>query len=927
MKNKKKLYWEIGLGFLGLLVFLWLWDVVDENYRINLIEKLNAWAELKEVSLGEGSAKAREWKDSFDLFMEKNEWKLWFGSFKTEDLLQIKRWWGMLFAFGIGFFPLTALLFRKFSDRGYIFGKMLGFVFTGWFVYVLAGLHIAKFTVTTGFVVLGLCVVVNYGLMIFLCRRKKIPVLKFLGITDGSGVITKAIWYEVLFFLVFIGVTYLKCFRPDFSCQTEGPMDYGIMLSIYKSDYMPPEDFWYSGTYLNYYYFGQYLSTFLSKMAGVTVDYGYNLALMSVATFGVLLAYGVVARVFETYMKERSEACLLKGKRSVASVPILQQVLPWFAGIVAGLGVSFSCTNHYWLYRKVGPIICDILGVDGNHSYWISDPTRYIGHQGEALDQTIHEMPAYSFILGDLHAHVLDIMNVLTLVGILFAFLLARKDRMKRAVAGELEPVVLKNEIINPNIIALSFFCGIFQMTNYWDFPIYFVVCGAVILVSNAVICGFTKKSFLLTAVHAAEFLVISYITSFVFNFHFESMANGIGICDRHTEVYQMIVVWGMPIVMIIAFLVGCIKEEQKRRAEGITPTEHKNVFFAWLQHLKVSELFILILGLCGLGLILIPELVYIKDIYGSVNQRSNTMFKLTYQAFILLALCAGMLITKWMFLPKNGKQFLGGALLLFIFSRNLKYYGDGWEMWAGDYKQPDRYVSLKSTDGIPDIRDDDLAAIDWINENIEGRPTILEAHGGSWRVDGKVGNVFCRISFMTGSSTVAGWHHHEWLWKNDVEALNVRRDDVQKIYTCFDIKKAASFLRDYGVASDGSIGTQLIKAKDARELILETFGVVVGDKITLETATAMLTMLGVDQSVYFSTDFSTSLLEKYDVDYLYVGELELLQYSDIIGAAGLDYDYFRSLGEVVFEVPGVSDYYQAILVKIDKNRIYQTNQ
>ena len=264
MKNVKKIYWEIGMGLLGLLIFLWLWDLVDENYRISLIERLNAWAERKVAALGENTAKALDWQESFDSFMEKNEWKLWLGSFKSEDLLQIKRWWGMLFGFGIGFFPLTALLFRKFSDRGYIFGKMLGFVVTGWLVYVLAGLHIAKFSATTGFVVLGLFIVANYGLTIFLCKRKKIPVLKFLGITDGSAVITRAIWYEILFFVVFIGVTYLKCFHPDFSCQTEGPMDYGIMLSIYKSDYMPPEDFWYSGTDLNYYYFGQYLSTFLS---------------------------------------------------------------------------------------------------------------------------------------------------------------------------------------------------------------------------------------------------------------------------------------------------------------------------------------------------------------------------------------------------------------------------------------------------------------------------------------------------------------------------------------------------------------------------------------------------------------------------------------------------------------------------------------
>ncbi len=828
MKNKKRLYWEFGLGLLGILVFALVWNLADKSFRTDLINK---FAELASKLDPE------------------DEGKLLWGSFKAEEFDQVARCFKVFFALGIAFFPLSALLFRKFSDKGYVFGKVIGLVVTGWLVYVLSFLHIAKFTVVTGYVVLGICFAVNYGLLIFLCRKKKVSVLQFLGISDGSAVLTKIVWYEVLFFAVLAILLYMKSFHPDFCWQTEGVMDYGFMVSLDKSEYMPPEDFWYSGTYLNYYYFGQYLCTYLSKLCGVSMSIGYNLSLMSIAAFGVVLSYALVAQIFGLYMKERSEAAMLKGTKTVASVPVLQQVLPRFAGLLAGCGVTFSCTNHYWLYRKVAPVICDILGVDGNHDYWISDPTRYIGWQGEALDQTIHEMPAYSFVLGDLHAHVIDIINVLTVLAILFAFLMGRRERMKNAVAGTYEKVDLKKELANPDIIALGFFCGIFQMTNFWDFPIYFVVCGAVILVSNAVICGFNKKTFILTAVHAAEFIVLSFVTAFLFNLHFEGMTNGIGICDRHTEVYQMIVVWGMPILMIIGYLVSNIKEEQKRRAEGISATEHKNVFFAWLQNLKASELFVLILGLCALGLILLPELVYVDDIYGEVSQRSNTMFKLTYQAFILLALCAGMIITKWFLLPKSGKQFVAGAVLLFILCRNVEYYGYAWEKWAGDYKDPGNAATLNALSEDVDISDADLAAIDWINENIEGRPTILEAHGPSYRQDYKV--IYGRISSMTGCPTVIGWHTHEWLWKNDVDAVNARADDVEAIYAC----------------ADKELGTMLLK--------------------------------------------------QYDVDYLYVGKLEFLKYKDDQGNSLLDYDYLRSLGEVVYEGIDESEFYQTFIVKI----------
>lgn len=767
--------------------------------------------------------------------------------FRTEELTPIMQWWTAMLVFGIGFFPLSALIFRKFSDKGYIFGKVLGFVISGWLVWLLSSVHIVKFTGIGCYVILGLCIAANYGLMIFFCKKKRVNIGEFLGITDGSAVVTKAIWYEVLFLAVFAVLLYIKCFRPDFSWQTEGGMDYGFMVSMMKTEYMPPEDFWYSGTDLNYYYLGQYFYTYLTKLSGVDIKVAYNLALMTVGALCWVLSYSLAARVLEMYMIERTDEYRMLGKKTVASVPVLQQVLPRFAGVLAGCGVTFASTNHYWVYKKLGPILCDILGVDGNSSYWFSDPTRYIGWQGEAKDQTIHEFPAYSLVLGDLHAHVTNIVFVLTLLAVLYAFLLIRKARMKKAVEGMLEPVSYKKELLNPQIIVLSFLIGIFQMTNYWDFPIYFVVCGAVILVSNAVICGFKKNTFLLTAVHAAEFIVISYVTAFMFNIHFESMASGIGICDRHTVPYQMIIVWGMPIAAVIAYLITSIKEEQKRREIGTTKTEHKNVFFAWLQNLKTSDLFLLIVGLCAVGLILMPELIYVKDIYGADNQRTNTMFKLTYQAFILFGVFMGVAITRYFLLPKNGKQFVAGALMLFLLVRNVEYFETAWNSWAGDYKNPERYVSLDSTEST-DVSEADMLAAEWINENIEGRPVILEAHGPSYRTDGIV---HCRISALTGCPTVIGWRTHEWLWKGDIAAVDARAEDVEAIYACA------------------------------------------------------------------NTELGKMLLEKYDVEYLYVGEVEYLKYEDDHGNPLLDYDYLRSLGEVVYEGEKESNFYQTFIVKV----------
>lgn len=760
---------------------------------------------------------------------------------RQDDFTPFLQWWLMLLVTGVGFYPLSAFLFRRFSDKGYFFGKVIGIAVSGWLVWVLTSVHLMKFTATGCYIVLGLCILLNYGIAIWFCRKEKVSFGNFFGITDGSGAFAKILWYEVIFFALFAFLTYIKCFNPQ-AYDTERPMDYGFMVSMMKSDYMPPEDFWCSGTNLNYYYMGQFFATYLTKLSGVTVNYGYNLALMMTGALCMILVYSMVARIFEVFLWERGEEYRLLGKKTVASNSLFVQSVSRIAGVLSGLAVTFASSCHYFVYAKVIPVVREMLGMEGDSGYFFANSTRYIGHQRTDIpDETIHEFPSYSFVLGDLHAHVTNIIFVVTLLAVLFAFLLYRRERMKRAVAGVLEDISYKRELLQPHIIVLSFFIGIFQMTNYWDFPIYFVVCGAVILVSNAVICGFSKKTILLTAVHAAEFIVISYVTAFLFHLHFVSMASGIGICDRHTLLYQMIIVWGFPIILVISYLVMLIKEEQQRRKERLSKTEHKNVFFAWLQNLKTADLFLIILGLCAIGLVLLPELVYIKDIYGSTHQRTNTMFKLTYQAFILFGICMGAMITRYVALPKNGKQFVAGLVFLYLLCQNVGYFKTASTSYLGDYTNPEKYKSLDAAAYIYNSLPEDAAAIDWINNTLEGRPVILEAHGDSY-------TQYNRVSILTGCPTVIGWRTHEWLWKNDVEIVNERAKDVETIYTCRDVKTAKQ------------------------------------------------------------------LLEAYGVDYLYVGLLERQKYMDVTGV--FDYDYLRSLGEVVYE-SDAETYYQTFIVKV----------
>lgn len=87
-------------------------------------------------------------------------------------------------------------------------------------------------------------------------------------------------------------------------------------------------------------------------------------------------------------------------------------------GLLRGGAVSLAGNMHYVIYG----CIRQWLGLNES-AYWFPSSTRYIGYDPLVEnDRTIHEFPSYSFVLGDLHAHVVNVMFVLLVLG-LFIFL------------------------------------------------------------------------------------------------------------------------------------------------------------------------------------------------------------------------------------------------------------------------------------------------------------------------------------------------------------------------------------------------------------------------------------------------------------------------------------------------------------------------
>ncbi len=710
-------------------------------------------------------------------------------------------WWFAIFVIGVVFMPLSAMIFRNFADKGWMFAKTIGIAVSGWLMWYLSSVHALKFTRTSCIIVVGICVILN-GILFFCNSKKKIYIFDSFNIAH-------ILLAEGVFLVLFVFWLYLKGFNPYAYGTTEKLMDYAFMVSMDKSDFMPPEDMWLSGNALNYYYVGLFLSTYLSKLSGVGVNYGYNMMLMMIAALGFSLPASIIYNVANDHLNDSGRS----------KHPVFR-LFPAFAGALAGIAVSFAGNMQYVIYAKIIPALRSMFGIDKMAeklgytfpAYWFPNATRYIGYNPETEDKTIHEFPLYSFVLGDLHAHVINIIFVLSVVAVLYAFIRYRKQKMDAArLLGSFEPEGkgmifgipdFFGEIFHPCIILTGFFVGLFHTTNFWDYPIYFVVAGAVILFSNAVVYDFSLKTLKLTFFHAVVVIVVEKITCLPFTLSFNQISSSIMLCENRTPLYQLMVLWGLPIIVVLYFLFALIREQKNNnvyaKEESTSFVGRDNFLYRFIGNLEVPDMFVLILGLCAIGLILIPEVIYVRDIYSGAYKRANTMFKLTYQAFIMFGMAMGYIISKLLFFAKKKSNFVFAIITGVLLLSTTGYFGNSTKAWFSGWTKGENYKELRCDEYLKTVNKQDYNTAKWINENIEGRPVLLELNGPSYKD-------YNRLSIMTGLPNLLGWKTHEQLWQWDgvnsmASIITEREADIKTLYTSKNASEVKSLIEKYNI-------------------------------------------------------------------------------------------------------------------------------
>ena len=355
--------------------------------------------------------------------------------------------------------PMAIFLFRALPDRGYSLTKALALLLAGYTLWVLGLTGVLPNSPAT------VAAILLAGGIIFawLYYRRWPEIEKYLReqwryilIVEGLFLATFAAWVFVISEVP--GVNH-----------TEKPMDFAFLTSILQSPSFPPEDSWLSGHSISYYYFGHFMMALPMKLAGITSNLGYNLAMATIPAMVVAGSFGLTYNLIRL-TGGSFRAGILFG----LFAPLLIAVAGNLEGLLELVQVRGWAPPEFWQWAG-------IKGLDGttgsglfpDTNWWWWRATRVIDtlQGGASLDYTITEFPFFSFLLGDLHSHVLNLPFLMLVLALALNVLFLP------------EPVGHGWILRNPwHFGALALALGSLAFVNSWDFPVYAGIFGAVIL-------------------------------------------------------------------------------------------------------------------------------------------------------------------------------------------------------------------------------------------------------------------------------------------------------------------------------------------------------------------------------------------------------------------------------------------------------------
>lgn len=393
------------------------------------------------------------------------------------DLLAFGKWWAALLVLGAAVWPLVFYFFRKLPDRGLSVARPLGLLVIGYLFWL--GASLGFWTNTAGSAGAAAIAVLAVGSAA--CLRA--------GLRPWTWLVRQrraALAQEAIFLLAFAAWAWVRANNPA-AVDTEKPMELAFINSILRSATFPPRDPWLSGYAISYYYFGYVLVAMLAKMAALNGAYAFNLGVSSWYGLTALAAYGLLSNLLA--LRERhGRAAEQPFHWAGLLAPLTLLGVGNFEGILEVLhNLRFGwsdASGPFWQWLDIlelssaptGPATLDPTRY---RFWWWWRASRVIQDRdllGRSLSlQPIDEFPSFSFMLGDLHPHVLALPMGLAVLGLGLELLL-RCWPTPGEQAGMPDPGVLfPRSMMGFAALVL----GGLGFLNTWDFPVYLILCAA----------------------------------------------------------------------------------------------------------------------------------------------------------------------------------------------------------------------------------------------------------------------------------------------------------------------------------------------------------------------------------------------------------------------------------------------------------------
>jgi YYY domain-containing protein len=724
-------------------------------------------------------------------------------------------WWIVVTLLGWVAFPFLFVALPRLRERGYGLARVLGLLLVAYLTWLMASLKILPNTRGTILRMVVLVLLIGGGVG----WSRRLEIRRFLRVRWRLILIIEGLACSL--YIAWIGVRLL---HPDLwhpSLGGEKPMDFAYLNAVIKSIWFPPYNPWFAGSAINYYYFGFVLVGTLIKLMGTVPAVAYNLvvpllfALTGIGAFsvaynlfgghrrGALLA-GVIALVF----------CVMLGNLGVVRLIRLSLISlggDVFPSTIPAFSETVTMSRGLWEVIAHGAK----LPIRIESWYWY--PTRIIPAD---TGNPIAEFPAFTFLYGDLHAHM--IAFPLTLLSLLLAVYWTRDSRPRWS-----------------SILVGGLVIGSLWPTNSWDYPTYLAL-GLIALVMG-IRHGSARSR--LTSILWRGGLLLG-LSLLLYRPYFQHYVAGYSSFERwsglHTPVNIYLWIYGMLLFPVVVRLLieahRLVVRARLRFGVGL------GLLLVGLGALLVAgfalgyEVVVITVpfGILSASLVLFPRMagrrrflwfvvgtclalslgVEVLVLKGDIG-RQNTVFKFYLQVWILLSVAAGASLawireraqhceSHWRKLWWIGMGLLisGGALFLpyGVRARALDRMSpqvgltlDGMafmeygRVWDGDPSRGEgREISLAG----------DYAAIRWMQDNILGSPVILEGVGYREYLWGN------RVSIHTGLPAVVGWRWHlvQQYAAIPSQIVTWRRDDVRDCYNTTDVRRAQEILAYYGI-------------------------------------------------------------------------------------------------------------------------------